>query len=516
MRLFVSYARVDKPYCIQIVSNLDVHDVWYDQRMYAGVQWWKEILRRLEWCEGFIYLLSPDSLASEYCRREYELALSLGKNIFPVRIHDYVDIPDALREVQYVDLSKGLTPDAVRILLNSIYVAEKHKPYEQPQQKQKLQTIEVKPPTLVNANSVISYAATAMENGHFDKAVYLLRQAKGNGYTSKFINIDALLHEAESSLERQSYLREAEREYKQIAELVKYKRTRSLGCEAFTAFNKDYPDFDPDCLAQVCEIGVAAPASMDTMPQPAAQSQPVSHVQLPLLEWCEVPTGIVMMEDGQEGHSERQAVYVDNFQVSKYPITNAQYQCFLEDPMGYGNLGWWQYSAHAHNWRVNNPTPKPSKFRGDERPRETVTWYDAMAFCHWLSALTGLNIGLPTEAQWQRAAQGDDNRRFPWGNTPDFSRCNVRESGVKMTTLVMRYPDGVSPFGIYDLIGNVWEWCLDAKNENDTIDITTAEERSVHGGSFVSVHERSEIGFHYHLNPQTYYASIGFRIVQNP
>ena len=83
MRLFVSYARVDKPSCIQVVDTLDVHETWYDQRLYAGQDWWKEILRRLDWCEGFIYLLSPDSVNSEVCRKEYELAKSLGTPHFP-------------------------------------------------------------------------------------------------------------------------------------------------------------------------------------------------------------------------------------------------------------------------------------------------------------------------------------------------------------------------------------------------------------------------------------------------
>ncbi len=61
MRLFLSYARVDKPYAIQVVNMLDIHEIWYDQRLYAGQDWWREILRRLDWCDGFIYLLSPDS-----------------------------------------------------------------------------------------------------------------------------------------------------------------------------------------------------------------------------------------------------------------------------------------------------------------------------------------------------------------------------------------------------------------------------------------------------------------------
>ena len=78
MRLFISYARVDKPYCVQIAETLDIHSTWFDQRLYAGQHWWREILRRLDWCEGFIYLLSPDSIASEYCQKEYKIAQNTG------------------------------------------------------------------------------------------------------------------------------------------------------------------------------------------------------------------------------------------------------------------------------------------------------------------------------------------------------------------------------------------------------------------------------------------------------
>ena len=60
MRLFISYARVDKPYCQQIVDILDVHNVWYDHRLYAGQNWWDEILRQLALCEGVVYLISPE------------------------------------------------------------------------------------------------------------------------------------------------------------------------------------------------------------------------------------------------------------------------------------------------------------------------------------------------------------------------------------------------------------------------------------------------------------------------
>src|SRR5690606_11950309 len=211
MRLFVSYARIDKPYCIQIVDTLSVHDVWYDQRLYAGQNWWREIMRRLEWCEGFVYLLSPESLESEYCKREFELALSMNKHIFPVKIHEDTVIPDSLADMQYADLSHGLTPEAVKILLNSIYIAERQ---QQPSYRVPISSLpepDLTPP-IPEYNSVIGMASRSMENGQYDQAVFVLRQAKNNGFKSKFIDIDTFLQEAEAGLERQTWLREAERE----------------------------------------------------------------------------------------------------------------------------------------------------------------------------------------------------------------------------------------------------------------------------------------------------------------
>lgn len=246
MRLFISYARIDKPYCVQIIETLDVHDVWYDQRMYAGQNWWQEILRRLNWCEGLIYLVSPESLASEYCRKEYDLARDLGRKIFLVIIRENTIVPDHLAEFPVINLSKGLTPEGVRLLLSAIHLAER-----QQVPKADVSTIaaeQVKQPT-IEPSTVIKSAVTAMENGLFDEAVFLLRQAKNSGFKSRFINIDIILKDAESALSRQSHQLEAAREYRQISALLKHKSTAHLGWEAFQAFQKDFPDFDPDGLA---------------------------------------------------------------------------------------------------------------------------------------------------------------------------------------------------------------------------------------------------------------------------
>ena len=72
MKLFVSYARVDKYLCEQIVCTLETaHSVWYEHRLHAGKKWWDRIRDCLDWCDGFIYLLYSEAIVSEYCQKEY-------------------------------------------------------------------------------------------------------------------------------------------------------------------------------------------------------------------------------------------------------------------------------------------------------------------------------------------------------------------------------------------------------------------------------------------------------------
>jgi formylglycine-generating enzyme required for sulfatase activity len=538
MRLFISYARVDKPYCMQIVETLDVHDTWLDQRLYAGQHWWKEILRRLDWCEGLVYLLSPDSIKSEYCRKEFELAKNLGRDIFPVIIRENTEIPEWLSEYQYADLSKGITSEGLRIFLNSITRAEREQRNNPNLRVSNIAPEEFKQQQPANPTAVIRIAAQAMEKGDYDQAVFMLKQAKATDAITHYINVDVMLKEAEEALNRKAYLLEADRCYKQIAELMHHKATFKLGWEAFQEFQKDFPDYDPENLGlQPLPAGVVTAPAVIVSPAPAAVASgghmgsngngshvsvigpPVElppRLSLPLLEWCNIPSGRVEMLDIEtDGKRSKRVLDVDVFQISKYPVTNAQYQIFVDDPTGYANVSWWQYSPDAHQWRMKNPMPRESKFKGDERPREMVTWYESMAFCEWLSSCLGVKISLPVSAQWQRAFQGDDNRAYPWGNTFDQDSCNTVESQIKMTTLVTRYPNGVSPYGVYDMAGNVWEWCRDSRVTNNRSP-DEKQKRFVRGGSYIGPHQRAHVAFQFELEPESYHASIGFRLALNP
>ena len=92
-----------------------------------------------------------------------------------------------------------------------------------------------------------------------------------------------------------------------------------------------------------------------------------------------------------------------------------------------------------------------------------------MAYAAWLSGRTGHRWSLPTEAQWEKAARGVDGRRFPWGNEFDAARLNSHDAGPFDTMPVGRFPTGASPFGVFDMAGQVFEWTSTAGTRGRSI-----------------------------------------------
>jgi formylglycine-generating enzyme required for sulfatase activity len=228
--------------------------------------------------------------------------------------------------------------------------------------------------------------------------------------------------------------------------------------------------------------------------------------------WCEVPAGSVTLEDAPNGS--RGGVYtLPTFAIAKYPITNAQYEVFLDQ--GYPNPRWWDYSPEAEQWRRGVLRSKDSGTQGDAVPRTKVCWFDAVAFCRWLTEalnMTGAKITLPTEQQWQRAAQGDDHRNYPWGNVFDKARCNTEESAIGKPSPIIRYANGASPYGVWDMVGNVWEWCLNEWGTDSTA-LKGAKARAVRGGSCNSDAKSARCGMRDADFPDARSGTLGFRIV---
>ncbi len=182
---------------------------------------------------------------------------------------------------------------------------------------------------------------------------------------------------------------------------------------------------------------------------------------IPVMDWIAIPRGSVTLENHDSRHPPT-VVGVEAFAMARYPVTNALYAAFMEAG-GYADRAWWAEEAwtarEKYRW-TESRYGRDREWSQPDHPVVGVSWYEAMAFCRWLSHATGQTITLPTEEQWQRAAQGDDTREYPWGDEPPTERlCNWNRT-IDHTTAVAHYPAGASPYGVMDMSGNMWEWCL--------------------------------------------------------
>ncbi len=195
--------------------------------------------------------------------------------------------------------------------------------------------------------------------------------------------------------------------------------------------------------------------NISTQQQTQTPIQRVRNIIGKPFDWVHIPAGEVTLENNMGTYQ------VEAFQIAKYAITNAQFDAFTKH--GYNDAQWWRYSDDAWQWHKNKPKPDKKAFAGEpDHPRVRVSWYDAVAFCLWLSEQSGQQIMLPTEQQWQRAGQGDDGRTYAWGNEdPTEKLANYWKQNKGQTTAVDSYEKQArhSPYRLYNMTGNVWEWC---------------------------------------------------------
>lgn len=221
---------------------------------------------------------------------------------------------------------------------------------------------------------------------------------------------------------------------------------------------------------------------------------------LPLLEWINIPSGQVTLADGA-GTFE-----VEPFKIAKYPVTNEQFNAFIQDD-GYKNVGWWQGLAQTGG------SPRASDWRDLDAPKLEVTWFEAAAFTQWLSDQTGLNVRLPTEWEWQWAAVGDSGWEYPYGSTFDSAKCNTKESSIGRTNAVTDYEAVKTHFGTVDIAGNMWEWCLNEGAALHNIQLEGMENRALRGGSWNNGAKNARASFRSHRTPKTRAFNIGFRVI---
>ncbi|HEY3290510.1 MAG TPA: SUMF1/EgtB/PvdO family nonheme iron enzyme [Anaerolineae bacterium] len=226
--------------------------------------------------------------------------------------------------------------------------------------------------------------------------------------------------------------------------------------------------------------------------------------------------------DTQAADEERpqHEVVLLTFRIAKVPVTCANYLRFVKAT---GRV--WRWTSARRPERANHPAA-------------VVSWYDADAFCAWLTDVWRIEgkisqdemVRLPTEAEWEKAARGIDGRLWPWGNElPDASRLNFGHSDTE--PVGAHSPAGDSPYGVADMAGNVWEWTstiwADAAHGpyaypyslNDGRENLAASgdvQRVLRGGSFYNTRAVVRCATRYRFNPGYDSKGVGFRIVVAP
>jgi formylglycine-generating enzyme required for sulfatase activity len=253
---------------------------------------------------------------------------------------------------------------------------------------------------------------------------------------------------------------------------------------------------------------------------------------LPDIAWCNIEPGPFIM-----GSTEEQAKYDDErpqftcnlicqpYRIGRYPVTNEQFNAFVKDG---GYTEQWRQCWTDAGWAWKGDSSGPEKQGGvydlPNHPVVRVCWYEAVAFCNWLSERLDCRVSLPTEAQWERAARHTDGRVYPWGNEEELGKhCNMYDSGIGTTSAVGIFPAGNAECSAADMAGNVWEWCSTKWLENykgyerEADDTLEGEERRVlRGGAFHNHVNSVRCAYRLRTDPNGRFDLIGFRVVASP
>jgi formylglycine-generating enzyme required for sulfatase activity len=216
----------------------------------------------------------------------------------------------------------------------------------------------------------------------------------------------------------------------------------------------------------------------------------------------EVPGGEIALGGGETKLPVERAI-VKDFAIAETEVTNAEYAEFIR--------------------QTNHDAPpdwKDGRFPAgtEDFPVTNVSFADAAEFCKWLEKKIGLPVRLPTEAEWEMAARGATQNKYPWGSDWKKDAANSKENGGKIAA-VRSFPLNRSPFGAFDMAGNVWEWTLDKVGKNETVTDEAVKKalaagqvlRVVKGGSAQTPAAQISAQARYEIPENTRVSSVGFR-----
>ena len=217
---------------------------------------------------------------------------------------------------------------------------------------------------------------------------------------------------------------------------------------------------------------------------------------IPAIDWVTVDP-----EDGEP------------FEIARYPVTVAQYSSFVEAG-GYQDPRWWK-DEEANEWKSSNDFDGPERYRRvfqtPNHPQVGLSWFEARAFCSWLSHETDREVSLPGDREWLAITQQGEHD-YPWGDWDEDSpakRCNMSETELGYTSAVACFAEGqAKTTGVHDLAGNVWEWQNKSKGKERL--------RVLRGGAFNNRRDNVRSAFRLRDYPDGRFGGIGFRVSSSP
>ena len=251
---------------------------------------------------------------------------------------------------------------------------------------------------------------------------------------------------------------------------------------------------------------------------------------LPDINWSTIEEGPFIMgtdlKEDNDGWMDEEPQFSCNlitqaYNISRYLITVKQYSEFAKAG-GYHMRKYW--TDAGWKWRnaqdITCPETYDPIFQTLNHPQVGVSWYEAVAFCRWLSQVFDTEIMLPSEAHWERAARDTDGRIYPWKGEFDANNCNTFDAGIGSTSAVGFFPSSNAECGASDMAGNVLEWCrtkwlsnyedYEQKVDND---LEGGMRRLWRGGSFVNLNRSVRCAYRYSDRPEYRSYGLGFRVM---
>ncbi len=508
--VFISYSRQNLEFVQQIVAALKQSgkDPWFDQLkkpllgIAAGAPWWKQIQDGIENVDNFLFVVSPNSIRSPYCHAEINHAREHGKRLVPhcgwigeaetrkaidaaiEAIPDTEEIPGSVTS-SILNLKKLVRANWLAISEIQYVVFASSMPFER-SLEQLVQALDLDL-AWVRMHSQLTQAAKLWEANNFD-ADFLwgtnrLKPVREMIERRKPV-LDSVVQEFIKP-EQERLLRELETLPKTVAS---HERRRDIG----------------DRLSVIGDMrrGVGVKDG------------------IPDIAWLPVEiSGNPVEFQGEDGTVYGQFV-VQPFYIAQYQVTYAQYQAFVEAEDGFNNLTWWTGMPERTQQRelVNQRTKTLNN------PRDRLPWYHCVAFTRWLDSKLRtfgllpdekLAVRLPTEWEWQWAAQGGEEKRdYPWGEWLE-GYANTSETGLSRAMAVGMYPHGEAVCKALDMSGNVCEWCQnDIYNPQIVDGYGNGEDKVVRGGSFNRDRYPARASFrNFNSNPFNGFNDFGFRVV---